>query len=96
MTIRYFARDGLANQKCVEYIENGNIINSVNYPNLTKERTGKVRTCILFDADAIDKINAIVGDKAVAVRGKYGYAIVDKDAEVTFERNCGIRKIRVL
>lgn len=86
----------MASRQLVEYIENGNIINSVNYPNLSKERTGKVRTCILFDADAIDKINAIIGDKAVAVRGKYGYAIVDKDAEVTFEKNCGIRKIRVL
>ena len=86
----------MASRQLVEYIENGNIINSVNYPNLSKERTGKVRTCILFDADAIDKINAIIGDKAVAVRGKYGYAIVDKDTAVTFDRNCGIRKIRVL
>ncbi len=86
----------MAAKQLVEYIEKGNIVNSVNYPNLTKERTGKVRTCVLFDADKAEKINALDGDKAVALRGKYGYAIIDGEKEVTFDCSCGIKKIRVL
>ena len=86
----------MAAKQLVDYIENGNVTNSVNYPNLKKDRSGSVRTCILFDAEKLDGINALPGDKAVAVRGKYGYAIIDGDAAVTPECACGIRKIRVL
>ena len=38
----------MAGKELVDYIENGNIVNSVNYPRLTKERTDKKRTCIIF------------------------------------------------
>lgn len=86
----------MASKQLVDYIENGNITNSVNYPNLKKDRTGAVRTCILFDAEKVDKINAIAGDKAVATRGKFGYAIIDGDKKVEPDCLCGIKKIRVL
>ncbi len=85
----------MASRQLVDYIENGNIVNSVNYPNLTKERTGKVRTCILFDASKVDKINGLGGDKKVATRGAYGYAIIDGDEAIKLECNC-VKKIRVL
>ncbi len=86
----------MAARQLVDYIENGNIVNSVNYPNLTKERTGKVRTCVLFDADKEEKFSLVDADKKIAVRGKYGYAIFDADKEIAFDCDCGIKKIRVL
>ncbi len=83
----------MAGEELVDYIENGNITNSVNYPALKKERTGKVRTCVLFDAAMKDKIDAIEGDKACAVKGDYGYAIIDGDKAVTVDGAIKVRTI---
>lgn len=67
----------MAAKELVDYIENGNVKNSVNYPSISKERTGKARTCVLFDAAALASVEKIAGDKKVAVKGAYGYAIFD-------------------
>ena len=66
----------MAAKQVKDYIENGNIVNSVNYPNLVKERNG-ARTCVLFKSSAKDAISALGGDCAIATRGEYGYAIFD-------------------
>ena len=84
----------MAGRQLVDYIENGNIVNSVNFPKLVKPRTGAVRTCILFNAEDKDAVEALAGDKAVAVRGNYGYAVVDTDKEVAFDKAIKIRVIR--
>ena len=84
----------MASKSLVEYLENGNIINSVNYPNLIKERIdGKVRTCILFNANDVEKIETLVGDKKVAVRKEYGYAIIDSDNYVKVDNVIKVRNI---
>ncbi len=84
----------MAGKQLVDYIENGNIVNSVNYPRLTKDRTGTVRTCVLFNACDKDKIDGIKGDKAVAVKGEYGYAIIDSDEEIKADFAVRTRYIR--
>lgn len=85
----------MAANQLVDYLENGNIVNSVNYPDLSKDRKGKVRTCILFKTgcNAIDEIK---GDKAVAKRGNYGYAIIDSDEKVVLPDCQNILKVRTL
>ncbi len=85
----------MASRQLVNYMENGNIVNSVNFPNLSKERTGKVRTCILFKDGNVEKIKSLGSDVAVATRGNYGYAIIDGDNAVSLECGC-VLKIRVL
>ena len=82
----------MAGKELIEYIENGNIINSVNYPCISKERTGKIRTCVLFKAEDKELIEKLEGDKVVAVRGNYGYAIIDADKEIAVNAI----KVRVL
>lgn len=83
----------MAANQIKDYIENGNIKNSVNYPALKKERTAKVRTCVLFNAADEKEVQKLDGDKVVATRGNYGYAIVDADKPVSFDKAI---KIRVL
>ena len=74
----------MAVQEIRNYLENGNIINSVNFPRLDKGEPKKAyRTGIFYkDADALEKIKALAGeDVEGAMRGKYGYALADTDAK---------------
>ncbi len=72
----------MAAKQMVDYIENGNIVNSVNYPALTKERTNGKRLCVCTK-DVADIKNLLtandvdVTDVKEAHRGAYGYAIAD-------------------
>ncbi len=72
----------MAAKQMVDFIENGNIVNSVNYPALKKERTGNRRLCVctkdVDDIKALLKKEGVnVDDMAEAHRGAYGYAVVD-------------------
>lgn len=66
------------------YLEEGNIVNSVNYPNCSLDYTGKKRICVLSkkacpDAlkEAIAGAGLTVADSVSKERGEYAYAIFD-------------------
>lgn len=86
----------------MEYLERGNIVNSVNYPNVTMAKSGAVRYCVLFKGDIVKDITAAVSTlKAVEAktRGDYGYAIVDADDDASvsaLEAISGVIKVRVI
>lgn len=86
----------------MEYLERGNIVNSVNYPNVTMAKSGAVRYCVLFKGDIVKDITAAVSTlKAVEAktRGDYGYAIVDADDDASvsaLEAVNGVIKVRVI
>lgn len=92
----------MAADQVKEYLENGNIINSVNYPNVTMARSGAVRYCVLFKGDAVQGItSAVSGLKAIEAktRGDYGYAIVDADDDTSLaavEAVEGVIRVRVI
>ena len=94
----------MAADQVKEYIENGNIINSVNYPNVTMAKSGEVRYCVLFKTseDAVKNItSAVKGLKAVEAktRGAYGYAIVDANDDgsvAALEALDEVIKVRVI
>ncbi len=68
-----------------DYLENGNVVNSVNFPALKCERTGNERLTVVYKTgagvpEAVEKI--LAGKKYTlnkAERGSLGYAIVDID-----------------
>lgn len=65
-----------------EYLENGNIINSVNMPaaNLGAKTAGCKRVCAIYKTDAAEKVAAALSTAskfAAFTRGEYGYAIAD-------------------
>lgn len=65
-----------------EYLENGNIINSVNMPaaNLGSITAGCKRVCAIYKTDAAEVVAAALSKAtkyAAFTRGEYGYAMAD-------------------
>jgi D-3-phosphoglycerate dehydrogenase len=88
----------MAANEVKDYLENGNIVNSVNLPNLSKEKTGGTRVCVIAKADAdVEAIKKAVGsdDAVTAVRGDYSYTIID-NATATDVAVDGVIKVRSL
>ena len=74
----------MAVEELTNYLEHGNIINSVNFPRVDKGIPGKpVRIGIFYkDADALPEIRRLLGtDVTGAMRGAYGYAVADLDQD---------------
>lgn len=92
----------MAAEEMMEYLENGNIVNSVNYPSVSAPRvSGCERICVLSKADAMDGVkNAITGAEQFnsKTRGNYGYTIADvKSADVAkVEAIDGVLGVRVI
>lgn len=84
----------MACRELIEYLENGNIINSVNMPNLSVDPSTDTRICIIHK-NAVAKISSIttaVSDSNINIenmtnksRGDYGYTVLDVTGEVTEE-----------
>ena len=73
----------MAVDEIVEFIEKGNVVNSVNFPSVSLERTGKKRATILFKGDSIvSKLNINVKNSKEATKNGYGVAIVDTDDDI--------------
>ena len=92
----------MAARQVQDYLDNGNIVNSVNYPNLTMARSGKNRVCVLAkgaDAAAIVAAVPAVAASASQTRGDYSYTILDTDAPVdaaAVSAIPGVVRVRVL
>ena len=94
----------MAAEQIKDYLENGNIVNSVNYPNVSAAKAGEVRYCVLFKAgdDAVKNItSAVNGLKNIEAktRGAYGYAIADAadaSSKEALEALGEVIKVRVL
>lgn len=101
----------MAAKELIDYIENGNISNSVNYPNCSMPRTTALRLVILHKnvANILAKITGTVGSEGVNIahlsnqsKGNYAVTMIDADTDVTanavsqIERIDGIIKVRVI
>jgi len=94
-----------------EYLENGNIINSVNFPNMQLSRAGFARVCVANRnvPNMIGQLSHVFGAAGLnihqmqnASRGDYAYNLVDVDQAVTpevqkqLEAIAGILSVRVI
>lgn len=99
----------MAADEVKNYLENGNIVNSVNYPNASMARTGDVRYCILHKnaPKLLSKILEVIGLTGANVenmdnksRGEYAYTLVDTtgaDADAAaIEAVEGVIRVRVI
>lgn len=82
----------MAANQLVDYLENGNIVNSVNYPACSSPRAGKVRVTIhhLNQQNMIAQITKLLADEQVNIenmvnksKGAYAYTIIDTNTDVT-------------
>lgn len=85
----------MAAKQMIEYLENGNIVNSVNYPNCSSPRiAGTNRICILHKniPNILGKAAGFFGEKGINIdhmanksKGDYAYTIMDTVAGVSDE-----------
>ena len=92
----------MAARQVKDYLDNGNIVNSVNYPAASLAWAGQNRVCVLTKgADAAAVTAAVPGVKASAsaTRGDYGCFLLDTDAAVdaaAVSAVPGVLRVRVL
>jgi len=89
----------MAAKQMADFIDNGNIVNSVNFPRLVKARTGSKRYCVIAkNACAGDLLKAAgITDVECAVKGDYSYAIGDCNCECDCEKKIeGALRVRVI
>ncbi|MEA4893908.1 MAG: 3-phosphoglycerate dehydrogenase family protein [Oscillospiraceae bacterium] len=81
----------MAAQEAVDYLLNGNIKNSVNFPNVSLDRMGASRVCIIHRnvprmlnnfLDLIGGANINVAHMINAPKGEFAYTIIDTDSPV--------------
>ncbi len=69
----------MAVKQIMDFVENGNIVNSVNFPKVNKGEATKARVAVAFKGIECADIKTALGsdDAECAKRGDYGYIIVD-------------------
>ncbi len=82
----------MAAEQLADYLENGNIVNSVNFPALTMPRTGESRVCVLHKniPNVIATLSAAISAKghnienmASKSKGDYAYTMFDISGSMT-------------
>ncbi len=82
----------MAVNEIVDYLENGNITHSVNYPSVSVPRSGKTRITILHKnvPNVISNISAAVANENINIdnmvnksRGEFAYTMLDTDTDVS-------------
>ena len=101
----------MAAKQLTDYLENGNITNSVNYPAVSMPRTSASRVCVHHKnvKEILSKILSIVSSQGVNIahmqdqsRGEYAYLLLDLDDVLSPEavelirRVSGVIRVRVL
>ena len=101
----------MAVDELVDYLENGNIKNSVNFPNVHMDRSGVMRMCIINRniPAMLANITALLAKDHVNVenmtnksRGDYAYTMVDLGAKVDenvirdVEELPGVIRVRII
>ena len=92
----------MAAHELMDYLENGNITNSVNMPTLVQECSGCARICVIHKnvPGLLANITKVLSDRKVNVenmtnksKGEYAYTVVDIGAEITVEETDAIRAL---
>ena len=101
----------MAAKQLTDYLENGNITNSVNYPAVSMPRTSASRVCVHHKnvKEILSKILSIVSSQGVNIahmqdqsRGEYAYLLLDLDDVLSPEavellrRDSGVSRVRAL
>lgn len=82
----------MASKQLIDYIENGNIVNSVNYPNCSMPKTSDLRLVILHKnvTGMLAGITGKVGSEGINIthlsnqsRGEYAVTMIDVDTQIS-------------
>ena len=95
----------MAAVELIDYLETGNITNSVNLPNCTLERTGQQRICVIHEnvPNMVGRITAILAQNHINIagmlnksRGNIAYTVIDIDNEANgcLEKIAAINEVK--
>lgn len=92
----------MAAKQLIDYIENGNVVNSVNYPNCSMPRKTRYRLVILHKniSNILAQITGVVGNEGINIenlsnqsKGEYAVTILDVSKEVSTQAIEHIRQV---
>lgn len=92
----------MAAEQLADYLENGNVVNSVNFPALSMPRTGESRVCVLHKniPNVIATLSAAISAKghnienmASKSKGDYAYTMFDISGQMTPSEMDGIEGV---
>ncbi len=101
----------MAAKQLVDYIENGNIVNSVNFPSCSAPRTTDARIVVLHKnvANILAQITGVIGNEKINIanllnnsKGEYAVTMLDIENEASnnaiksLENIDGVIKVRVI
>jgi len=100
----------MACKQLKDYLENGNIVNSVNYPNCSMPRESDVRICVLHKnvPNMIGQVSTAIAGAGLNIanmlsknKGDFAYSILDVDGaadgvKAAIEAIEGVVKVRVI
>ena len=78
----------MAAEELIDYIENGNITNSVNMPNISMPKSGDARICVIHKnvPAVINKISGVISEANINIsnmlnksRKDFAYTMLDMD-----------------
>lgn len=82
----------MAANQLVDFLENGNIVNSVNYPNVSLARTAAHRVCVMHKnvPGVLSKFTTVLSDDNINIenmangsKGDFAYTIIETNNDVT-------------
>ncbi len=88
----------MAAEQIKDYVENGNIVNSVNYPKLKVEKLG-ARTVILLNSDKLEAIKNVAPNNVTiseAVKGDLAVCFIDSENPISADVIAKIEAVGVI
>lgn len=91
----------MAATQIVDYIENGNIINSVNYPRIDLGRKEGIRVVVLFEGDHVEEVSKLLAGASKVgsgMKGNFGAVVAEVKAvdEAKLKAVPGVTKVLVI
>lgn len=84
----------MAGRQLADFLENGNIVNSVNYPTVSMPRSGVQRVCLLHRnvPNILSQVTSLVSAEGINIenlsngsRGEYAYTMLDVGSKISPE-----------
>ncbi len=101
----------MAVNQVADFLENGNIVNSVNYPDLSMPRGAKTRCCIAHEniPNVVGSVSSVLASEGINIesmanrsRGEYAYMMIDTNSDISadlvtkLEEQNGVIRVRVI
>ena len=84
----------MAAHELIDYLENGNIVNSVNFPAVELPKTNAMRICVIHKniPNTLSKISSVISAQSINIanminksKGDFAYTMLDCDSDITSE-----------